>query len=106
MSSVAGRFAPARGLCPAGAGARRRYEATTRWTCVIERSLRLPATAGAADGGGTVMTVTTSTTLDLERVKTRQQQTWASGDFAVVASRIVLVSELLADNADLHAGWR
>jgi ubiquinone/menaquinone biosynthesis C-methylase UbiE len=50
------------------------------------------------------MTTTASTT-DLSLVKARQQQAWSSGDFAVVASRIVLVSELLADNADLHAGW-
>jgi ubiquinone/menaquinone biosynthesis C-methylase UbiE len=42
---------------------------------------------------------------DLSVVKARQQKTWASGDFAVVASRIVLVSELLADTADLRAGW-
>jgi ubiquinone/menaquinone biosynthesis C-methylase UbiE len=48
----------------------------------------------------------TSTRPDLSLVKTRQQQTWASGDFAVVASRIVSVSERLADTADLHAGWR
>jgi SAM-dependent methyltransferase len=37
-------------------------------------------------------------------VKARQQKTWASGDYSVVASRIVLVSELLADSADLRAG--
>ena len=43
---------------------------------------------------------------DLSAVKARQQATWASGDFAVVASRIMLVSELLADTADLRAGWR
>ena len=49
---------------------------------------------------------TTPARQDLSLVKARQQQTWSSGDFAVVASRIVLVSELLADNADLHAGWR
>jgi ubiquinone/menaquinone biosynthesis C-methylase UbiE len=49
---------------------------------------------------------TTSTVPDLAAVKARQQKTWASGDFAVVASRIVLVSELLADNAELRAGWR
>jgi ubiquinone/menaquinone biosynthesis C-methylase UbiE len=42
---------------------------------------------------------------DLSTVKARQQKTWASGDFAVVASRIVLASELLADAADLRAGW-
>jgi SAM-dependent methyltransferase len=43
---------------------------------------------------------------DLQAVKQRQQQTWASGDFGVVAARIVLVAEQLCDNADLHAGWR
>jgi SAM-dependent methyltransferase len=43
---------------------------------------------------------------DFEAVKQRQQQAWASGDFAVVAARIVLVAEQLCDTADLHAGWR
>ena len=50
--------------------------------------------------------IPTATAADLAAIKTRQQQTWASGDFAVIASRIVLVSELLADNANLRAGWR
>jgi ubiquinone/menaquinone biosynthesis C-methylase UbiE len=48
---------------------------------------------------------TAPTRADLSTVKARQQKTWASGDFAVVASRIVLVSELLADHANLSAGW-
>src|SRR3954470_12633923 len=43
---------------------------------------------------------------DLEAIKHRQQQTWASGDFHAVAARIVLVAEHLCDTADLHAGWR
>jgi ubiquinone/menaquinone biosynthesis C-methylase UbiE len=43
---------------------------------------------------------------DFEAIKQRQQQAWASGDFAVVAARIVLVAEHLCDNADLQAGWR
>ena len=43
---------------------------------------------------------------DLEAIKQRQQQTWASGDFSVVASRMMLVSERLVESADLHAGWR
>jgi len=43
---------------------------------------------------------------DLAAVKQRQQQAWSSGDFAVVASRMALVSEQLADSADLRAGWR
>jgi ubiquinone/menaquinone biosynthesis C-methylase UbiE len=48
---------------------------------------------------------TTTARADLSVIKARQQKTWASGDFAVVASRIVLASELLADAADLRAGW-
>ncbi len=44
-------------------------------------------------------------TLDLAAVKQRQQQAWASGDFHVVAARIVLVAEQLVDTADLRAGW-
>ena len=45
-------------------------------------------------------------TLDLQAVKTRQQATWAGGDYAVVASRVALISELLADSAELRAGWQ
>jgi len=43
---------------------------------------------------------------DLEAVKTKQQQTWASGDYSVIAAVIPLISELLADAADLRAGSR
>jgi ubiquinone/menaquinone biosynthesis C-methylase UbiE len=52
------------------------------------------------------MTTTNTTQSDLSLVKARQQETWASGDYTVIAGRIVLVSELLAETADLHAGWR
>jgi ubiquinone/menaquinone biosynthesis C-methylase UbiE len=45
-------------------------------------------------------------TPDLAAVKQRQQQAWASGDFGMVAARIVLTAEQLCDSADLHAGWR
>jgi SAM-dependent methyltransferase len=48
---------------------------------------------------------TMDTKPDLAAVKQRQQQAWASGDFAVVASRIVIVAEQLCETADLHAGW-
>jgi SAM-dependent methyltransferase len=47
-----------------------------------------------------------ATTPDFDAIKQRQQQTWASGDFHVVAARIMLVAEQLCDSADLHAGWR
>jgi len=49
---------------------------------------------------------TAPTRPDLSAIKARQQQTWSSGNFSVVASRIVLVSEQLADSADLRAGSR
>jgi ubiquinone/menaquinone biosynthesis C-methylase UbiE len=41
---------------------------------------------------------------DLAAIKSRQQATWASGDFSMVAARIVLVAEQLADSCDLRAG--
>ena len=37
-------------------------------------------------------------------VKSRRRQTWASGDYAAVARRIVLLAARLADAADLRAG--
>jgi SAM-dependent methyltransferase len=43
---------------------------------------------------------------DLAAVKCRQQSVWASGDFSVVASRIVFQAEYLCETADLQAGWR
>jgi len=43
---------------------------------------------------------------DLAAVKRRQQATWASGDFSVVATRIVLQAELLCEAVNLQADWR
>jgi SAM-dependent methyltransferase len=43
---------------------------------------------------------------DFAAVKARQQSTWASGDFSVVASRIVFQAEHLCEAADVQAGWR
>jgi SAM-dependent methyltransferase len=43
---------------------------------------------------------------DFAAVKQRQQATWASGDFAVVAARLVFPAEHLCETADLQAGWR
>jgi len=47
-----------------------------------------------------------TSTPDFAAVKQRQQQTWASGNYSSIASRIVIVAEQLVDTADLHAGWR
>src|SRR6476469_2345601 len=43
---------------------------------------------------------------DFAAVKRRQQATWASGDFSVVAARIVYQAEHLCEPADVKAGWR
>lgn len=43
---------------------------------------------------------------DYAAVKQRQQATWSSGDFSVVAASIVYQAEQLCETADLQAGWR
>ena len=43
---------------------------------------------------------------DLAAIKQRQQQTWAAGDFSVVAARIVFSAEQLLESADPKAGDR
>ena len=43
---------------------------------------------------------------DIAAVTARQQKTWSSGDYSVVAARIPLISERLCDAADLRSGSR
>ena len=50
--------------------------------------------------------VVTSIGTDFAAVKRRQQSVWASGDFSVVASRIVFQAEHLCEAADVQSGWR
>jgi SAM-dependent methyltransferase len=52
------------------------------------------------------MTITENAAPDLEQVKRRQQQMWASGDFHAVATLIQPVAETICDSADLQAGSR
>lgn len=52
------------------------------------------------------MSPTATPTLDLAALKRRQQATWASGDFAEIATLIVPVAERLVDVADLRPGSR
>jgi ubiquinone/menaquinone biosynthesis C-methylase UbiE len=52
------------------------------------------------------MSTSTETQLDLAAVKQRQQATWASGDYAAIATLIVPVAERLLDLADLRSGDR
>jgi SAM-dependent methyltransferase len=42
----------------------------------------------------------------LDAVKTSQQATWSSGDFAVIGTTLQLVGELLCEAVDIDAGWR
>ena len=42
--------------------------------------------------------------IDFDSVKTRQRQTWATGDYSAVAARIVPMAEQLVEAADLAAG--
>jgi SAM-dependent methyltransferase len=44
--------------------------------------------------------------IDLETVKSRQQQTWDSGDYAQVGNTLVIMGELLCEVVDLRAGQR
>jgi len=41
---------------------------------------------------------------DLAAIKQRQQQTWASGDFATVGATLAIVGETLCEAVDLRAG--
>ena len=43
---------------------------------------------------------------DFAAVKTRQQATWASGDYAVIGTTLAITGELLCEAADLRPGQR
>lgn len=45
-------------------------------------------------------------TPDLAAIKTRQQATWGSGDFAVIGVTLDIVGEMLAEAVDVRAGER
>jgi SAM-dependent methyltransferase len=44
--------------------------------------------------------------IDFAAIKTRQQATWASGDFAVIGTTLQIVGESLCEAADVRAGER
>jgi ubiquinone/menaquinone biosynthesis C-methylase UbiE len=44
--------------------------------------------------------------IDLETVKSRQQQTWDAGDYAQIGNTLVIMGELLCEAVDLRAGQR
>jgi ubiquinone/menaquinone biosynthesis C-methylase UbiE len=51
-------------------------------------------------------TTTGTPTPDLATIKTRQQATWASGDYHMIATQIQIVSELLIEALDVHSTER
>jgi SAM-dependent methyltransferase len=57
--------------------------------------------ASAASGGGSG-----SAAVDFNAIKARQQATWASGDYALVGSALVLMAEALCEAMDVRSGWR
>jgi len=45
-------------------------------------------------------------TIDLAAIKQRQQATWASGDYHMIGTQILIVSELLVEALDIHSTER
>ena len=52
----------------------------------------------------TIPQIGTGASPDLAAIKTRQQATWASGDYHRIGTQILIVSELLIESLDVHAG--
>jgi SAM-dependent methyltransferase len=61
----------------------------------------MPATNARA-----VASESPSTQPDFSSIKTKQQTTWASGDFAVIGTTLQIVGETLAEAVDVRAGER
>ena len=49
---------------------------------------------------------TSAPTVDYDAIKTRQQATWASGDYAVIGTTLQIVGESLCEAVDVAAGER
>lgn len=45
-----------------------------------------------------------SSPIDLRAIKARQQITWSTGDYSLIGTTLVIVSEQLCEVTDLHAG--
>jgi ubiquinone/menaquinone biosynthesis C-methylase UbiE len=43
---------------------------------------------------------------DLEAIKSRMQETWASGDFAMIGTTNLIVGEMLCEAVDVHPGQK
>lgn len=49
---------------------------------------------------------TNASTVDYEGIKTRQQATWASGDYTVIGTTLQIVGESLCEAVDVASGQR
>lgn len=47
-----------------------------------------------------------ATPSDVDVIRATQQEAWAAGNYASIATRIVPIAEQLPETADLQAGWR
>jgi len=50
--------------------------------------------------------MTTTTAVDFDAIKAKQQATWSSGDYAVVGTTLQIIGEQLCEAVDVAAGWR
>ena len=50
--------------------------------------------------------MSTTSTVDYETIKARQQINWSAGDYAVIGTTLQLMGELLCEAVDVAAGWR
>jgi ubiquinone/menaquinone biosynthesis C-methylase UbiE len=50
--------------------------------------------------------MSSQTGLNLEAIKARQQQTWSSGDYAMVGGTLVVMAETLCEAVDVRPGQR
>ena len=48
----------------------------------------------------------TAPTIDYDAIKARQQETWGSGDYAVIGTTLQIVGESLCEAVDVAAGQR
>jgi len=49
---------------------------------------------------------TTISTLDFAAIKSRQQQSWATGDYGMIGTSLLIISERLCEAVDLRAGQK
>ena len=63
-------------------------------------------TPAEADDRSMTTSTTMSAPVDLAGVKSKQQATWSSGDYAVIGTRLQIVGESLCEAVDVSAGNR